>query len=194
MATEIELKAHITNPHDIMLKLSRLTAFTGAFNKYDIFYTSLENPGISPYGVRVRKQTTVAPNGKQEKTNFVTYKSKVIQDGIEVNDEKEFEVSSSDIFEEFLSRLGFTESIRKHKEGDSFDYDGMTVELTNVESLGWFLELEVLLPERDTKKIDHEKEKLLRFIDRLEIPRESIESRSYTVMLTELSANNPRPE
>ena len=198
MATEIELKAWVSDPPGLRAKLANLAAFRGTFEKNDIFFirpgSDLPNPGPQNppaiagnpcYGVRIRQETFTGLDGIAKQVILVTQKSKVIQNGIEVNDEREFEVSSSPVFEEFLTFLGFIERIRKRKKGSSYENDGMTVELTEVEGLGWFIELEILMPVNDEQKIEHEKEKLLCFLDRLEIPRESIESRSYTSMLAE---------
>ena len=193
MVTEVELKAHAINPEGLSARLSELAAYRGTFEKDDVYYLpsglpypsgSAERPG---YGLRVRKEKSVDPKGISLERVIVTYKSKEIRDGIEVNDENEFEVSSCSEFEEFLSRHGFKEFIRKSKKGRTWDNNGMTVELTEVGGLGWFVELEILLSEREDEAIRNDKEKLLGFIDLLGIPRESIESRSYASMLTEKS-------
>ena len=189
MATEIELKAQIDNPKELEISLSKLASFAGTFEKADIYYTQKDPFAITgrmSYGVRVRKQTITDRNGTLKETTFVTYKTKEVQDGIEVNDEKEFEVFSGTAFEEFLEYLGYIEKIRKRKTGSTYDNNGMTVELTEVEALGWFIELEILVSEKDNETIVYEKERLLGFLDQLAIPRNSIESRSYTEMLKEL--------
>lgn len=188
MATEIELKAWVMDPGELKNKLSKLAVFKGTFEKNDTFFRPLnpaEITGSPSYGVRIRKEAAEDPRGILRESIYVTYKSKKIQNGIEINDEREFQVSQATAFEEFLIHLGFKESIKKRKKGSSFDYNGMTVELTEVEGLGWFVELEILLPEKENKNTENEMKKLLCFLDLLEIPRGSIESRSYTAMLAE---------
>ena len=188
MAIEIELKAWVSNPQELRTKLSSLAVFKGTFEKNDVFFDHVcleEAKGIPNYGVRVRQETFVYPDGNQKELSLVTYKIKELRDNIEVNEEKEFEVSSGEAFIEFLLHLGFRERIRKQKKGGSYDYNGMNVELTRVEDLGWFIEMEILLSQRDDEKIENERMRLLDFLDRLEIGRNSIESRSYSVMLAE---------
>ena len=194
MATEIELKAHVNNPRELGIRLSQLASFAGTFEKDDIYYYTPQNTsGMTDslnYGVRVRKQTTTDRNGTVKETTLVTYKSKKVRDGIEVNDEREFEVSPGKAFEEFLGYLGCTEKIRKRKTGRTYDNNGMTVELTEVEGLGWFAELEILTVDKDNETIAREKERLLLFLDRLGISGTSIESRSYAEILNNRETTN----
>jgi len=190
MATEIELKAWVSNPEELGRKLSGLAVFIGNFEKSDAYFqpvNSAETPERPGYGVRLRKEKTKNLNGVLKELNYVTYKSKQVRDGIEVNDEREFEVSSASAFEEFLEYIGYRESIKKHKTGNSYKNDSMTVELTEVQGLGWFIELEILAAEQDDENTEAIKKRLLSFLDQLEIPRKSIESRSYAEML-----KNPR--
>jgi adenylate cyclase class 2 len=86
--------------------------------------------------------------------------------------------------------LGFKEKIRKRKIGSTYDYEGITAELTEVEGLGWFIELEILLPERDNEKIENVRERLLCLLDLLEVSRSKIESRSYSSMLAEIRSDS----
>jgi adenylate cyclase class 2 len=189
MATEIELKARVTNPQHLKDKLSNTAVFRGTYKKNDTYYYPGSQFAISEesdYGVRIRNEAFADSNGITKEANIVTYKIKEIRDGIEVNDENEFEVSSGAAFEKFLKHQGFREKVRKQKTGSSYDYSGMTIELSEVQGLGWFIELEILISGRDIEKVENEKDRLLAFLDKLEIPRTSIESRSYTSMLLEL--------
>jgi adenylate cyclase class 2 len=186
MATEIELKARVTDPQDLKDKLSNTAVFKGTYEKNDIYYYPGSQFAISEesdYGVRIRNEAFADSNGITKEANIVTYKIKEIRDGIEVNDENEFEVSSAEVFEKFLKHQGFREKVRKRKTGSSYDYNGMTIELSEVQGLGWFVELEILIAGRDNEEIEKEKDRLLAFLDKLEISRASIESRSYTSML-----------
>ena len=198
MKIEIELKAWVPDPEELKKKISNMAIFRGTFEKNDIFFSkiSVVQPdfllkktaglgGNTGYGVRIRQETFTDIDGISKQVYLVTCKIKEVREGIEANDEKEFEVSSDSAFKEFLLQLGFEEKTRKRKKGSSYTYNNMTVELTEVEGLGWFVELEILLPERDEKQIKLEKEKLLCFLDGLGISRNSIESRGYTAMLAE---------
>jgi adenylate cyclase class 2 len=186
MAIEIELKAWVDNTQELENKLSLTAVYKGSFEKNDVYYypgSQFTASEESDYGVRIRHEAFTDSSGMVKENSTITYKVKELQGKIEVNDENEFEVSSGAAFEKFLKYQGFKEKVRKHKKGSSYDYNGMTIELTEVEGLGWFIEVEILIPERDNEKIENERNRLLVFLDKLEIPRESIESRSYTSML-----------
>jgi adenylate cyclase class 2 len=190
MATEIELKARVTNPEDLKDKLCNTALFKRTYEKNDTYYypgSHFARSEESDYGVRIRNEAFTDPNGITKEVNLITYKIKEIRDGIEINDENEFEVSSVTAFEKFLKHQGFKEKVKKRKTGNSYDYNGMTIELSEVHSLGWFIELEILITGRDNEKVEKEKDRLLAFLDKLEIPREAIEGRSYTSMLLGLA-------
>jgi adenylate cyclase class IV len=139
--------------------------------------------------------------------------------GIEVNDEREFNIRPEEgagggsgrkgeieppdrglrAFEELLRRLGLRPALSKRKRGWAWDCGEIRAELSHVESLGWFIELEILRePEPPAGEGDSPgnpggstdqdamaacRDKLLALLDRLEIPRSRIESRPYTRML-----------
>jgi adenylate cyclase class 2 len=79
----------------------------------------------------------------------VNFKRKEVRDGIEVNDEREFEVSDAAVFGELLSRLGLAVWIRKRKTGEAWTWGGITIELSEIEGLGFFAELEILADKDD---------------------------------------------
>jgi len=191
MAVEIELKAKVDNPEEIKNRLIGLAVFRGTFEKNDVYYISevsgndsrdAKNPD---YGIRIRKEEFEDASGNSKKSSIVTWKSKDVRDGIEVNNENEFEVSSGQVFEDLIRHLGLKKRIAKRKTGSVFDYFGMTAELSDIDGLGWFLELEIIISEKDEKNVEIQKEKLLSFLDKLGISGDSIESRSYAMMLAE---------
>jgi adenylate cyclase class 2 len=184
MATEIELKARVANHLEIGNRLSELAVFTGTFEKKDVFYSTASST-VTAYGVRLRKESKRLPSGTSTQKNLVTWKLKQVIDGIEINDEREFEVSSCEVFEQFLTHLGFMIKSGKQKKGSSYDNNGMTVELTEVEGLGWFVELEMISDDMGTQEetFAAARKKLLDFLAELGIERDAIESRSYTEML-----------
>lgn len=188
MPTEIELKARVTDPDKLRIILSNLAVFDRTFEKSDVYYTmSSQDPAqTSEYGVRIRKEASIHASGLSRDTTFITQKSREIRGDIEINDENEFEVSSGSAFLRFLLHLGFREKNRKKKNGHAFLYEGMTVELTNVDGLGWFIEAEIIIPGNDEAKINESRERLKSFLEKIGIPETSLETRSYSSML----ANN----
>lgn len=191
MATEIELKAHVANP-DVVKRLLFINAeYLGAFEKFDTYWypESGSFPGLPWSGIRVRKENTTSPDGKDKFSYLVTYKMKQRRDGIEINDEREFEVMSlrgrtDPVFEEFLVLVGMKLGNSKKKTGLAFFCEGINAELAEVEGLGWFIELEILSENYTEEKYDKEKDRLLHFLDTLGISQEAIESKFYSELLS----------
>ena len=181
MATEIELKAHVTDSEAMRLTLSKKAEYLGAFEKEDTYWF--------PGGLRVRREKRTHPDGRMELLTLVSYKTKEVKDGIEVNDEREFEARpvgphSESEFEEFLALIGLKPGIAKKKRGWVFSRDGITAELAEVEGLGYFVELEIV-DNGANPAIEEGKKRLLDFLAVLGIQKEAIESRYYTEMLRE---------
>ena len=193
MSMEIELKAHIDNHEALKNLLAEKAEYLSAFEKEDRYYFLPEQPYRFPSGVRVRREKRTFTDGTEKSTSIVTYKEKMVRDGIEVNDEREFEVQSTEEFEEFLDVMRFKPGTSKKKRGWAFCRDGITAELVEVEGLGWFVELEIIVKSSHADVIDtvknleetfaDERNRLLGFLDSLGVSRESIESRFYSQMI-----------
>jgi len=56
-------------------------------------------------------------------------------------------------------------------------------ELSMVKNLGWFLEIEILADNDCEQTVQESRERLFALLEKLEIPKEWIEDRPYTVML-----------
>jgi len=215
MPIEIELKAHVKNSETMKLLLSEKAKYEWIFEKEDTYWISgVLSPGEkagnktsgpiprqqsgtiesdSPITrIRLRKEKRSYPDGTIDSLVFVTYKMKKVIDGIEINDEHEFEIRSlpgassgngTADFDEFLRMTGCTPCASKRKEGWLFSKEEINAELTKVEGLGWFIELEILAGDNREETVSAEKEKLLSFLNELGIEKEAIESRFYTEML-----------
>ena len=195
MATEIELKAHVKDSEELRSVLLDKAAYLCAFEKEDCYWIPAGvSGGEALPGIRVRREKCVFPGGTGKESVLVTYKTKERRDGIEVNDESEFEVEPVQDFERFLSRMGYRPGTAKRKMGWAYTHDGITAELAEVQGLGWFIELEILVS-GDTagraKSAEDEKKLLLDFLDSLGVERGAIESRYYTEMLREQQAAGP---
>ncbi len=110
-----------------------------------------------------------------------TFKDKEIVDGLEVNREREFTVDDPDCFRELLDRIGCRVFLRKVKRGTQHSLDGVNAELSEVEGLGTFLELEIVRDEEgDTEAARAHLQDL--FLE-AGISLQEVESRTYTSML-----------
>ncbi|WP_148257259.1 CYTH domain-containing protein [Treponema primitia] len=208
MAVEIELKAGISNFETVKDRISSLAGTPLFFEKDDCYWITPVPPESFPKsGVRVRRETFTQKDGKREAKTLVTYKSKEVRDGIEVNDEREFIVSDGDTFGELLNRLGLVPGTRKFKEGWAWSWQGITTELCQVKGfnpgnppvypppgktlpeikLGWFAELEILAEDNSPETVAAARNRLLEFLDKIGITRDRIEERYYSELLTQFA-------
>lgn len=126
----------------------------------------------------------------------VTRKEKELRaDGIELNREMEIDIPSrqSDQVHRFFVSLGFVPVISKRKSGNSWNFQNLTIELVHVEHLGWFLEVETLIPSDSceserTQAIAH----LGSVRTRLGLDGRALESRYYIEMLQDIENNRER--
>ena len=194
--TEIELKAHVEDPAATEKKIKAFATFSGETEKFDAYWTN--NAGgnqqttQNPVKVRIREE---------EGATVVTYKKKERRGSIEVNDEKEFTIDNREAFETLITDLGFSRDSLKHKKTKSFDFiahdgaDGagtthVTVELSLVEPLGTFVEIEILKDDPDLETIERSRKILKETLKRCGISEGAIEMRYYTEMIAE--ANRAR--
>lgn len=181
--TEIELKARAENPEALKTRLEALGEYRGAFEKEDAYWFPQETGFPVPSGIRVRREKDTLPGGESAAAVHVTYKLKEVRNGIEINDEREFDVSGAEEFEGLLSILMFTRGIAKKKRGWAYRRGRINAELCEVDGLGWFIELEILSAKRDGETLDRAREELLSFLGDLGIGEGALESRYYTEML-----------
>lgn len=195
MSIEIELKAHINDVEAVKRLLYKKAVFLWGFEKDDTYWSGETSGEMPPFRTRLRREKRTLSDGSVKSSFFVTYKTKETHDGIEINEEKEFEVSfknppdKESVFEEFLRRMGLEPEISKRKRGWAFNKNGITAELCDVEGLGWFVELEILADENLINKEEiysTSKNRLLDLLESLGIEKNAIESRYYTEMLWEL--------
>jgi adenylate cyclase class 2 len=102
---------------------------------------------------------------------------------MEINDEREFSVSDAAAFEELLRRLGLQKGIEKNKRGWAWNCAGITVDLTEVAGLGWFVELEILTDDDTGGTVTAARTRLLALLRKIGVKKDRIEPRYYTEML-----------
>ncbi|MDR2110367.1 MAG: CYTH domain-containing protein [Spirochaetaceae bacterium] len=196
MAVEIELKARVESPETQKEVISTLAEYAGSFEKDDSYWFPppgmvIPPGGPSSSGVRIRREKFGGPPGELVRRVWVTYKSRERREGIEVNHEGEFEVSDGAVFEGFLSGLGFTRGAGKRKRGWAWTFGDITAELSLVEGLGWFVELEILTGNDREETVAAARERLLDFLRKIGVGEDRIESRYYTEMLREAGSVPP---
>ncbi|MCK4776890.1 MAG: class IV adenylate cyclase [Actinomycetia bacterium] len=138
MNFEVEKKISVRDHELIKSILDELCVYRDHSIKNDIYFAheTVKDPDFKKDKIfRIRECVD---------NTFVTYKFKKIEDGAEINMEHEFGVQDNNTFIEFVQYLGFMEFIRKSKESDVFKYNDLTVELSFIKDLGYFLEVEAI--------------------------------------------------
>ncbi len=185
--TEIEIKARVADPAKTENAIRAFASFERETIKRDEYWgldvpEGREGPTGSFMKVRVRDEDGVST---------VTYKRKETRGDIEVNDEREFSVSDRSALECLLEDIGFAIYIKKEKATKSFrcragDGTPVTIELSLIAGLGWFVELEILADEPDEGTIACAEAALRETLAKCGIPESAIERRFYTEMLSAL--------
>lgn len=176
MAWEIERKARIPDPEAIAASLSERFGAPSHSRKVDHYYSQ---PGDTDNRFRLR---TLDADPHDDASGIVTWKSRIMEDGMEINEEHEFEVSSAPEFASLLGRIGCTVFAVKKKHTRAWRLDhGLLAELSKVEQLGWFLEVEAVI--HDTEGVEQAKRRVNRVFEELGIPASDYEPRAYLSML-----------
>jgi adenylate cyclase class 2 len=189
MSIEIELKAWVANPEALSNALnagSSPARFSRTFEKEDTYWhpaSGITVLSLPLSGIRIRQETNTDVHGTLTRKVLINYKTKELREGIEVNDEREFSISDRHIFEDLLRRLGFEPGMGKHKQGQAWDYEGITVELAQISTLGWFVELELLEDNNQAETVAAARARLLDLLHCLGIGIDQIEPRYYTELL-----------
>lgn len=168
---EIEMKAHLADPVRVQSDLNEEALFVENFNKDDLYFSNDKHL----FRLRTLDETPVRW--------IVTIKDKNLKEGIEVNKEVEFEVSSPSQFREFAAMLGYSELIQKTKRGSLYRMGQYHIELCEIFGLGHFLEIEYL-SEQEVVVEDIRKE-IMVLMNRFGLGEAEIESRYYIEMLLE---------
>jgi predicted adenylyl cyclase CyaB len=173
MVFEVEVKARVEDPEAVRKLLRGLAEYRGSFHKEDLYFS---RKGEIKSLFRIRRE-----GGR----SIVTYKEKSMDpSGVEKNREHEFEVDDYLEFVKFSGYLGFVEFSQKNKHGEVYNYRGAVVELSFVEYLGWFIEIECLA-ERE-EEAEQARGKVLEILSDLGISESCIEHRYYNDMLLEI--------
>ena len=177
MSYEIEVKAWVEDPVALQKQLDRSATFLRHFEKNDVYFEGQATYGDQPITVRIRQD---------DEKSVCTFKERQTVNGIEHNREWEFSISDSFAMETLLRRLGLPEYIRKRKSGVAYRYDELLVELSEVEGLGHFVEVEIIVDSRAGETAQSAaKEKVHSAILALGVSESAIEGRPYTDLLME---------
>ncbi len=173
MSFEIELKTEHDSPY-LKPIIDKIVGQEGSpVEKKDIYY---KKPNTEIAAFRIREENDDI---------LITAKQNKRVDGIETNVECEFKVDPIyfEQTQEFASLLGYEILLYKHKTGWQWTFGNIHVELLFVETLSWFLELEIIAPNLDKK--EEAVEELYNFLEICNVDKSLISKKSYQQMLSE---------
>lgn len=173
---EIELKFKVDSFDSIIDKLiGNGSKISDELNQSDTIYVSDLSDTESKEGslwLRVRKvNDTIEMNLKKQSKEKME------------SEEIEFEVSDYDLANKFLLTLGYKPWVQVNKKRKYSKYEDVNICMDEVERLGCFIELELLIPEDND--IDYESE-LLGVAKTLGINPENRINSHYDTMISEL--------
>lgn len=172
---EIELKAYLQDRENVFAKLQKSYKFVDNIINLDIYY---KRSGDINEKVRLRCR-----KNKDGESFLATSKNKTFINGVEVNDEIEFELSCGENFTAMMKMLGLVESYRKVKEVVLFSDGDFNYELVHINRLGDFIEIEKIADDNcDVEKIVEDLKKAL---FNLGIGDSDIEIKTYKELLVE---------
>ena len=174
MAYEVEIKAHAYP--ELKEVLDEFCQSKGTpVDKDDIYFAF---PGDVTPKFRIRTQGD---------NLLITAKKNHREGGLECNEELEFShsVKDKDVMIQMAKLLGYVEFIRKQKNGYEWHYGDVHIELLNVKTLGWFLEMETISDTDDKEKNLDKILLLYSILNSVGLCSCDIESKSYQQMLKE---------
>ncbi len=178
MSTEVELKAWVDEPAALRERVAARFEREAGYTKEDVYYRlGVRGGDEEPVEFRLRREEGEA---------VVTGKRKRVVEGVEINDEIEYTVSSDVEFERFAEYLGASVFARKRKVGERYRAGAATIELSEVDRLGHFIEIEWLVEGENEGEVRRAKEGVRRLLLELGVPEEKIEPRYYIDLLASL--------
>ncbi len=186
---EFEIKAWADDWETVKNHIDHFAQFSGFYEKSDSYW--IVPAEMNPFfpelksGIRIREESFTNADGKKHRITRVCFKKKEILTNMEVNVEKEFDISNVSTFEELLSNFSLVKGLSKQKKGWSWNYNDITVELSEIKGLGWFCELEIIAEQNDEEFIALSKKRLFEVLKKTGIDASKIETRYYMEMLGE---------
>ncbi len=173
---EVEVKANLSKQEYAHLRkiLPDMGTFRGRYIQKDCYFQETHSP-IE----RVRVRSVDSSNNV-----IITFKNRRSYEGIETNQEVEFKADNGYHVKAFFKALGLKQSFEKTKIVELFCYEELSYELIEIEGLGFFIEIETILPSPcDFESLSLAREGVLSALLELGITHSSIEKRTYKELL-----------
>ncbi len=207
---EVELKARVRDMAAVESAVASFASLVGEVDKRDAYWRGPEAVAAAPARESAAPAPEAAAPGavtaepgaaaalprrdfrlrREAGSSVVTFKDKRVEDGIEVNAEVEFGVDDPESFESLALRLGCSRWYEKRKRGRRYEVPSpaaaggaATIELVEVEGLGGFVEIEILVEEGDPGAAADARSELRRLLAAAGVPEADIEGRFYSELL-----------
>ena len=171
---EVELKAHVKDWAETKEKIESYCGPGTIVSKRDQYF---HRPGEKHQAFRIRDN-----NGNME---FTSKKNSSNENG-EDNMEYEFSapIGQLDKAVLFFSNLGYEPYFRKFKNGWEWMMDDVHIELLEVNDLGFFLEMEILIPfDSSCEDVSDSQFHLQKLLGKFGISKDAVCSKSYRSMI-----------
>lgn len=183
---EVELKAHADDRNFVISTLNSFAEYETSVQKIDTYWGKIQDG--KKVQARIRK--LLPQDNPKEAKFFFTYKQKEVRKNesgieIEVNDEKECEISDPIPFEAFFKDSGMEILLEKTKATIGWFFEDAHIELCTVPPLGDFLEIEIICESADEAKVAECRNKIISLFKKCGIGEDKIENRYYSEMLRE---------
>jgi adenylate cyclase, class 2 len=186
LSIEVELKAWLTSYEATRKAVEAAGAtFVKETEKRDNYYGPERKRALD---IDFAKDPIFRIRSEEGKA-VVAVKRREIDDGVEINDELEFEIADQASFREFARLIGFAPFIVKRKKSRRYSLGRATIELQKVDPLGDFIEIEILVEDRED--IPEAQAEIRALLERFGVPKEKIEPRQYIDLLRRIGRGMP---
>lgn len=177
---EVEIKVSAKNKEKIEEKLLQKGFWKGDLLKESDFYFDNESGNIrkNDKALRIRSCENLTTNSAE---NFMTFKGPKIDAISMTRQELEMKIGNTEIGEEILKSLGYTLIYPVIKLRQYFYFEDVTACLDQVENLGDFLELEIIVQQEEEKEAALNR--IISLLSGLGYKQEEIIRTSYLSML-----------
>jgi len=175
---EVEVKAKISHPNEIIKRLNTQTTFLKEIYQEDIYFNAPDRDfKKTDEALRIRissgEDSTLTYKGPKI-GNLIDKTREEIS--VKIKDQKTLQV-----IQVILEKIGFQPVAKVLKKRLLFRFNDLYISIDFVKDLGEFIEVEVLV--QTQKEIASERSKILNFLEILGVPFEDFERRSYLELL-----------
>ena len=171
---EVELKAHVDDWAIVKEKIESICGSGNIVSKRDQYF---HKPGEKHQAFRIRDN-----NGSMELTSKQTGQNENGENNLEY--ELSAPIGEYDKALGFFKNLGYEPYFRKYKNGWEWTIDDVHIELLEVNDLGFFLEMEILIPFKSSEEdVSDSQFHLQKLLAKFGISKDQICSKSYRSMI-----------